>query len=292
MPARKLDGALAAAAIRQELAPDVEAFTVAAGRRPRLTIVLVGDDPASHVYVRNKERAATETGLDVVVDRLPADDAARCAARARRARSMTIRIATASSCRRRFRPPWARMRASACSTRLQPAKDVDGFHPRERRPAGPRAGDARAVYAVRRHRTPDTRERSRSPARTRWSSAGARSSANPWRCCSCSGTPPSRFATRERVDLPSITSQADILVAAIGRPGFVTAGHDQARRGGCGRGHDADQRPRGGRATLRGRQPPAGGVRQEGIDGGRRRPSRMPRKWRAPCRRCRAASGR
>ena len=42
---------------------DVEAFTARAGRPPGLGIVLVGDDPASEVYVRNKLKSAGETGL-------------------------------------------------------------------------------------------------------------------------------------------------------------------------------------------------------------------------------------
>ena len=48
------------------------AFQVRAGRPPALDIVLVGDDPASQVYVRNKERAGAEAGLRVTVHRLPA----------------------------------------------------------------------------------------------------------------------------------------------------------------------------------------------------------------------------
>src|SRR5437870_3074821 len=45
----------------------------ARGRAPALSIVLAGDDPASHIYVRNKQKAGTETGLTVTIHRLPAD---------------------------------------------------------------------------------------------------------------------------------------------------------------------------------------------------------------------------
>ena len=72
MSARRLDGTAAAAAIRAALVPQVAEFTRLAGRAPALHIVLAGDDPASQVYVRNKERAGREAGLDVVVHRLPA----------------------------------------------------------------------------------------------------------------------------------------------------------------------------------------------------------------------------
>ena len=73
MPARRLDGTAVAAAIRDRTAARrVAAFTSAAGRPPALSIVLVGDDPASQVYVRERRRPARESGLAVTVHRLPA----------------------------------------------------------------------------------------------------------------------------------------------------------------------------------------------------------------------------
>src|SRR6187549_1668329 len=72
MSARLLDGQSVAAAIREAVLPDVHAFTAAAGRPPGLGIVLVGEDPASEIYVRNKVRAGTVSGLWVDLQRLPA----------------------------------------------------------------------------------------------------------------------------------------------------------------------------------------------------------------------------
>jgi len=72
MTARVLDGNAVARAIREEVAPGVAAFTATAGRPPGLGIVLVGDDPASHVYVRNKIRAGMEAGMFVDLQQLPA----------------------------------------------------------------------------------------------------------------------------------------------------------------------------------------------------------------------------
>ena len=72
MTARILDGAAIAAAIREELKPRVAAFFEQAGRPPGLAIVLVGENPASEIYVRNKLRAASEVGLRADVERLPA----------------------------------------------------------------------------------------------------------------------------------------------------------------------------------------------------------------------------
>ena len=56
-----LDGTVVARAIRQELAADVAAFTARAGRPPGLALVLVGDDPASHLYVNSKLKSAGES---------------------------------------------------------------------------------------------------------------------------------------------------------------------------------------------------------------------------------------
>ena len=72
MSARIIDGTAIGHAIREELRPEVEAFTRRAGRPPGLGIVLVGDDPASEIYVRSKLRAGAEAGLWVDLQRLPA----------------------------------------------------------------------------------------------------------------------------------------------------------------------------------------------------------------------------
>src|SRR5512139_604876 len=72
MPARILDGAGLAKTIRSELTARVAAVTASLGRPPGLGIVLVGEDPASEVYVRNKLRAAAEIGVRADLERLPA----------------------------------------------------------------------------------------------------------------------------------------------------------------------------------------------------------------------------
>ena len=72
MEARILDGKATAKAVRGEVAGQVAAL-VERGVKPGLRVVLVGEDPASQVYVRNKDRAATEAGIDVATIVLPAD---------------------------------------------------------------------------------------------------------------------------------------------------------------------------------------------------------------------------
>jgi methylenetetrahydrofolate dehydrogenase (NADP+)/methenyltetrahydrofolate cyclohydrolase len=69
--ARLLDGKATAAAVRSDVAAGVERLR-ARGVRPGLSVVLVGEDPASQVYVRNKDRAAQAAGFEVDTVRLPA----------------------------------------------------------------------------------------------------------------------------------------------------------------------------------------------------------------------------
>lgn len=71
--AQLIDGKARAAALRAEVAQGVAAFTAAHGRAPGLTVVLVGDDPASAVYVGSKGKATREAGMVSGEYRLPAD---------------------------------------------------------------------------------------------------------------------------------------------------------------------------------------------------------------------------
>ncbi len=71
--AKKLDGKACARDIREEVARGCEEWTRQHGIRPGLTVILVGEDPASRVYVRNKEKAARSAGMKSEVLRLPAE---------------------------------------------------------------------------------------------------------------------------------------------------------------------------------------------------------------------------
>jgi methylenetetrahydrofolate dehydrogenase (NADP+)/methenyltetrahydrofolate cyclohydrolase len=73
MTARIIDGKALAARVREEVARDVAAFTAQTGRRPGLATILVGDDPASAVYVAGKQKASEEVGIAGFDHRLPAD---------------------------------------------------------------------------------------------------------------------------------------------------------------------------------------------------------------------------
>lgn len=72
MPARLLDGQALAATLQNEIRPKVAAYTARVGQPPGLAIVLVGNDPASEVYVRSKVRTGQDVGFRVDLERLPA----------------------------------------------------------------------------------------------------------------------------------------------------------------------------------------------------------------------------
>ena len=72
MTANLIDGKAAAAALREQIAGEVARFRTASGRAPGLAVVLVGDDPASAVYVRSKGKATREAGMESFEHRLPA----------------------------------------------------------------------------------------------------------------------------------------------------------------------------------------------------------------------------
>jgi methylenetetrahydrofolate dehydrogenase (NADP+)/methenyltetrahydrofolate cyclohydrolase len=120
-----LDGKAVAARVRAQVAVRAEAFTTARGRAPGLAVVQVGANPASSVYVRNKRKACAEAGIvsfaydlpDTVgriqllslVERLNADE---------RVDGILMQLPLPSG-----------LDAEEIMDAIDPAKDVDGFHP-------------------------------------------------------------------------------------------------------------------------------------------------------------------
>jgi methylenetetrahydrofolate dehydrogenase (NADP+)/methenyltetrahydrofolate cyclohydrolase len=125
MAAKIIDGKAIAADIRREVREASDRLAVQGKRRPGLAVVLVGDDPASHVYVRNKRMAceecgfvsvshdlphsATQTELLSLIDRLNADDAID---------GILVQV-----------PLPDHIDERVVIEAIAPAKDVDGFHP-------------------------------------------------------------------------------------------------------------------------------------------------------------------
>jgi methylenetetrahydrofolate dehydrogenase (NADP+) / methenyltetrahydrofolate cyclohydrolase len=119
-----IDGKAIAATVRGEVAARAAALR-AQGVAPGLAVILVGDDPASAVYVRNKTRAARECGVDVFDHALPADtsQAALLALVARLGADPAI---DGILVQLPLPPP---IDATAVVQAIPPGKDVDGLHP-------------------------------------------------------------------------------------------------------------------------------------------------------------------
>ncbi len=73
MAARIIDGKAAAAAVRGRVREEAASYEAEAGRAPALATVLVGEDPASQIYIRNKHRACEEAGIRSLHHGLPAE---------------------------------------------------------------------------------------------------------------------------------------------------------------------------------------------------------------------------
>src|SRR5947209_4708555 len=71
--AGRLDGKQLSAALRAHIRQSVQAFSAHRGYVPGLAVILVGDNPASHLYVTNKTRACKDVGIHSVVYRFGAD---------------------------------------------------------------------------------------------------------------------------------------------------------------------------------------------------------------------------
>jgi methylenetetrahydrofolate dehydrogenase (NADP+)/methenyltetrahydrofolate cyclohydrolase len=125
MAGTRIDGKEIARAVRQEVARDVAALR-ARGITPGLTVLLVGNDPASEVYVRNKDRAAAEAGFAVRTLRLPADT--RQAELERRIHELNQDPAVHGILVQLPLPPG--IDSDGAIRALDPEKDVDGLHPR------------------------------------------------------------------------------------------------------------------------------------------------------------------
>jgi methylenetetrahydrofolate dehydrogenase (NADP+) / methenyltetrahydrofolate cyclohydrolase len=119
--ARVIDGKVVAERLRAEVARRAAALPF----RPGLRVVRVGDDPASGVYVRNKDRAAAAAGFDSETVHLPADTSE--AALLAQVAALNADPAVDGILVQLPLPP--QIRQDAVIAALDPAKDVDGFHP-------------------------------------------------------------------------------------------------------------------------------------------------------------------
>ena len=125
MAAKIIDGKAISAAVRKELTEETARFVAETGIVPHLAAVLVGDDPASQVYVRNKERACEKCGMKSTLHRLASettqDELMDLVGRLNADASVHGILVQL--------PLPAHLDSTEVLDAIQPGKDVDGFHP-------------------------------------------------------------------------------------------------------------------------------------------------------------------
>ncbi|TWG92560.1 methylenetetrahydrofolate dehydrogenase (NADP+)/methenyltetrahydrofolate cyclohydrolase [Luteimonas sp. J16] len=218
MTARILDGKRIADSLLDELRLRVDARVAAGLPRPGLAVVLVGNDPASQSYVRNKRRAAEKVGIQAfdfdlpagtseselleLIDRLNADPAVH---------GILVQL-----------PLPGIADATRLIHRIDPRKDVDGFHPENvghlalrqfgLRPCTPRGITTLLAYT-------DRPVRGRSATIVGVSNHVGRPMALELLIAGCTVTSCHKFTPREV--LQRHVGEADILVVAVGRPNLI-----------------------------------------------------------------------
>ena len=208
MSADLIDGKAFAARVRAEVASGVAALKARTGIVPGLTVVLVGDDPASQVYVKNKGVQTREAGMNSDEIRLPAS-ATQAQLLATAVHGILVQL-----------PLPAQIDANAVITAIDPAKDVDGFHPvNVGRLALGQGGFVPCTPLGCLLLLRDTLGKLSGANALVIGRSGivGRPMASLLIGESCTVT----VAHSKTRDLPALCAQADIVVAAIGRPRFV-----------------------------------------------------------------------
>jgi len=212
-----MDGALLARELREKTRESAARVTKALGKTPRLKVFLVGDDPASQAYVGSKTRAAEEVGLQGETLRIPADESPdRLLDGVSRANNdpavdgILVQLPL---------PPGHD--ATRVLDSIDPLKDVDGFHPEnvgllhQGRPRFVPCTPAGVLALLDRYAVPLAGRRAVVLGRS-----------------DIVGKPVAALLTARDAtvtlchsktrDLAAVCRGADVLIAAIGRPGFVT----------------------------------------------------------------------
>jgi methylenetetrahydrofolate dehydrogenase (NADP+) / methenyltetrahydrofolate cyclohydrolase len=228
-----LDGKAVSQTVQAELAEQIAEFSARVGMVPCLAAVLVGDDPASEVYVRNKRRACRRVGVESVLHRLPTgtrqSDLLTLVDRLNqdsRVHGILVQL-----------PLPAELDSARVLDAIHPLKDVDAFHPEN---VGLIAQGRPRFLPCTPHGIQQLLYRHQISVRGRHVVVVGRSDivgkplALMWMQRHSPLGPEAVNATvtvchSRTVNLAALTRQADILVAAIGVPRFVTA--DMVRPG-------------------------------------------------------------
>lgn len=217
-----LDGKATAQAIRNELRENLPNLQRQAGRQPCLAVIIVGEDPASQIYVRNKAKACAEVGIRSETHRLAAD----CRGTAINNLIFELNERTEVDGILLQLPLPRSLDSTACLACIAPDKDVDGFHPASMgrlalglpgfRPCTP----AGVLELLKRYDLPTAGKkavvvgRSNIVGRPLSLLLGMRGAYGDATVTLCHTKTP---------NLAAETLQADFLFAAVGRPGCITA---------------------------------------------------------------------
>lgn len=214
--ARIIDGKGIAARLRQEVADNAARLTAETGIIPGLAVVLVGDDPASHVYVRNKIRHTADAGMRSFAHRLPATIAQRellelidSLNRSHDVQGILVQL-----------PLPAHIESATIIEAIDPAKDVDGLHPL----------NAGRLATGRPGLTPCTPAGALILVKSVLADLAGVDAVVVGRS-SLVGKPMAQLLLRENAtvtvahsktrDLPSVIRRADLVVAAVGKPEVI-----------------------------------------------------------------------
>jgi methylenetetrahydrofolate dehydrogenase (NADP+)/methenyltetrahydrofolate cyclohydrolase len=222
MPARLLDGRALAERLQREIKLQVADFRRAHARPPGLGIVLVGEDPASEVYVRHKVKAGTEAGFRVDLERLPASA------------SLADVLGVVNKLNRSdahdgilVQSPLPKGLGTGALQKvfdtIDLAKDVDGFAAAS---VGLLSQNRPALVACTPAGVIELLEREGIRIAGTHAVVVGRSDivGKPMALLLLHRDATVTICHSKTPDLPAVCRQADILVAAVGRPGLVTAG--------------------------------------------------------------------
>jgi methylenetetrahydrofolate dehydrogenase (NADP+)/methenyltetrahydrofolate cyclohydrolase len=215
-PATIIDGKAIAEALRREVAAGVAALKEERGITPGLAVVLVGEDPASQVYVRTKAKATRDAGMLSFEHKLPADtpEAALLAligdlGRDREVHGILVQL-----------PLPRHIDSKKVIEAIEPAKDVDGFHPVN---VGRLASGAKALVpctptgCLMLAKSVEPRLEGLEAVVVGRSNIVGKPVAQLLLNENCTVT----IAHSRTRDLPGVVRRADLVVAAVGRPEMV-----------------------------------------------------------------------